>query len=222
MKNSTKFLFLVVSFVSFKAEAALPAAFAVVRGAFQASRFALRHGIPVVKEAVVQTRPAVQYAQNFLKTNPLIKEHAAKIGFFIKQNPRQTAFIGTGAAVGYYFADKGVINKIGGTLLGAGSGAYLFGLRAANAARIALQTERATVASLSNQLKMTQEGYAAALAKLKDAAKPVAEKVGLGLGGKIPTSPSVVDQAKNFLNSLRWPKAPVHPELVWPAGFGAA
>ena len=222
MKNFTKILFLVVSLVSFRAEAGLPLAAAAVRGAFQASGFALRHGIPVIKEVAVKARPVFQQAQNFIKTNPLVKEHAEKVRVFIKENPRQAAYIGGGAALGYYTSGDGVVNTVVGTGLGAAAGAYGAGLGAANAARIALQTERVVAAqrmeilacenqSIRSTLEMTQQGYAAALAR---GAKPVVEKIGLEVKN-IQSSSSMLEQAKGLWSLWRFPKPSASSESVF-------
>ncbi len=225
MKKFTKTLFLVVSIVSFKAEAGLPLAFAAARGAFKASIFALRHGVPVIKEVAVKARPAFQQAQNFIKTNPVIKEHAEKVRVFVKENPREAAYIGGGAALGYYTSGDGVVNTVVGTGLGAAAGAYGTGLHTAHTVRLGLQTELAVAGqriemlayegqALRSQLEVAQKGCAAALEKLKHAAaKPVAEKVCLGVRN-VPSNPSIVEQAKNVWNLWRLPKPSVSPDTA--------
>jgi hypothetical protein len=234
MKSNAKNLFLVTGLISFNAQAALPFAFAAVRGAFQASRFALKHGMPAIKEVAATARPAFQHAHHFVKTNPFIKEKAAKVALFVRQNPRETGFIGLGAAAGYYFSDKGVLNTVGGTVLGAFGGAYWAGLRAANTARLAFQAELATAGqriemltyegnSLRAQLDATQKGYAIALEKLKNAAKPVVEKVGLGVKKELPASPSTMESLKKLWELRKAGKPGVgNPALVEPALFGMA
>ena len=232
MKNVTKTLFLVVSLVSFKAEAGLPLAFSALRGAFQASRFALRHGIPVIKEVAIKARPAFQQAQNFIKKNPLIKEHAKKVRIFVKENPRQAAYIGGGAALGYYTSGDGVVNTVVGTGLGAAAGAYGAGLHTAQTVRLGLQTELALAGqridllahegqALRSQLEVAQKGCAAALEKLKHAAKPVVEKAGLGVKN-VPSSPSLVEQGKNVWNLWRLSKPSTSAESALHALVGAA
>ncbi len=219
MKNLTKILFLAVSFVSFKAEAALPLAFSAGRAAFTAGRFALTHGVPAARTAFQATKPLLEAA----------KPHLAKAVMVAKANPQGTLVLG-GAAFGAYNAKEGLVH----TTIGAGLGAAAFLFpwsRALNAKHaLALAGNRNMIGVLElkvvetqTKLHATQQGYAVALAKLKDAAKPMVEKVGFGLGGKkFPVSPSVAEQAKNLWNLWRLPKPSVHPESALPALFGAA
>lgn len=234
MKSNIKNLLLVVGFTSFDAQAALPVVLGLIRGGFQASRLVVRHGLPAAKEVVATARPAFQKAHHFVKTNPFIKEKAAKIAVFAKENPREAAFIGLGSAAGYYFSDEGVVNSLGGTILGGAGGAYFAGLRAANTTRLALQAELATAGqriemltyegnSLRAQLETTRQGYAAALEKLKNASKPVLEKVEIITKREIPASPSAIESLKSFWELRKAIKPPVtSPGLVEPALFGMA
>ena len=87
MKNATKNLFLMVSLLSFKAEAALPLAFAAGRAAFTASRFALTHGVPAARSAFQVAKPIFEAA----------KPHLSKAVAVAKANPQGTLVLG-GAA----------------------------------------------------------------------------------------------------------------------------
>ena len=233
MKKFIKTLFLVVSFVSFRAEAGLPVAFAAIRGAFQASRFALSHGMPVIKEVAVKARPAFQQAQNFIKTNPLIKENAEKMRVFIKENPKQAAYIGGGAALGYCTSGDGVANTVIGTGLGAAAGAYGAGLYAENVVRIGLQTELVVAGqriemlayegqSLRGQLEVAQKGCAAALEKLKHTTKPVMKKAVEFRERHSASDPSIIDQTKSLWNFLKLSKPSAPTDSVLHALANAA
>ena len=203
MENFTKTLFLVVSLVSFKAEAALPLAFAAGRAAVTAGRLALTHGVPVVRTAFQTTKPLLEAA----------KPHLSKMLVVAKANPQGTLVLG-GAFFGGYNAKEGLIH----TSIGAGLGAAAFLFpwsRALNAKHVlALAEAKHTIGTLAPKitelqakLGVTQQGYAAALARLKDAAKPVVEKIGIGSGARnVPSSPSVVEQAKGLWNLWKLPK----------------
>jgi hypothetical protein len=63
------------------------------------------------------------------------------------------------------------------------------------------------------KLHTTQQGYAAALARLKDAAKPVAERIGLGGHASAPNT-SVLERAKSLWDVWRLSKPSVSPKLA--------
>jgi hypothetical protein len=207
MKNLMKFLFLIIGLSSFKAEAALPFALSAARGAFHASRFAFTHGVPAARIAFQATKPIFQAA-------------------IAKANPQGALVLG-GAAFGAYNAKEGFMH----TTIGAGLGAaaFLFPWSRAFQARQALALADAKVAiaalvpevaGLRTKLSATQQGYAVALERLKDAAKPVVEKAGMGLGvNNSPLNSSVVDKLKSLLAAA---KSSLSPEFVSPALFGAA
>jgi hypothetical protein len=224
MKNFTKILFLVVSLGSCKAEAALSLAFAAARGAFQAGRFAVKHGAPVIKEVAIKARPVFKQAQDFIKTNPLVKENAEKLRLFVKENPRETAYIGGGAALGYYTSGDGVVNTVVGTGLGAAAGAYGVGMHTAHTVRIGLQAELALAGQkletitveakcLRDQLAVTQKGYAAAVAKLKDAANPAVDTV-VSRSKKVLLDTSLRGQVENFWTVLKLKRAAISEKTV--------
>lgn len=201
MKNVTKILFLAVSFLSFKAEAALPLAFAAGRAAFTAGRLALTHGVPAARTAFQAAKPLFEAA----------KPHFAKAVIVARANPQGTLVLG-GAAFGAYNAKEGLMH----TTIGAGLGAAAFLFpwsRALNAKQaLALVEAKNTIGAfapklteLQNKLSATQQGYAAALERLKDAAKPAVERVGLGTRA-IPSNPSVLKRAKSLWEVWRLPK----------------
>jgi hypothetical protein len=216
MKNLMKFLFLIIGLSSFKAEAALPFALSAARGAFHASRFAFTHGVPAARIAFQATKPIFQAA----------KPHLLKAVQIAKANPQGALVLG-GAAFGAYNAKEGFMH----TTIGAGLGAaaFLFPWSRAFQARQALALADAKVAiaalvpevaGLRTKLSATQQGYAVALERLKDAAKPVVEKAGMGLGvNNSPLNSSVVDKLKSLLAAA---KSSLSPEFVSPALFGAA